>query len=236
MTRRAGAVSLAELVLVAWLFALVIGGVARFAAGQNQIAALQRDRLRLEEAVRTIAVVLGTELRHLVHEDVAATAADSIRTRAFRGGGPVCSASDEEVRVSYRGVRQPDPARDSVLLLAPTTATAHRLRSAGPSSTCPDGVHVRLDPPAPADAGYALFFETGAYSVSDGALRYRRGLGGRQPLTESVLRDMAIEGATGGFALRLVPDTDSLSRLRSEPRWLGIATLNGRGAPGAPSP
>jgi hypothetical protein len=231
MTHRAGAVSVAELLLVAWLFALVMAGVARFAASQNQLAALQRDRLRLEEAVRTVSVVLGTELRHLTRDDVAAAASDSIRTRAFRGGGPLCAASGEQVLVSYSGVRQPDPARDSVLLLGPDTATVHGLRSATRSSSCTAGIDIQLDLPPPAGSGYALFFETGAYSVTDGALRYRRGLGGRQPLTESVLRDMMLDGSPAGFVLRLAPDTDSLVRLRPEPRWLRLAALNGRAAP-----
>lgn len=231
MTHRAGAVSVGELLLVAWLFALVMAGAARFAASQNQLAALQRDRLRLEEAVRTVSVVLGAELRHLTPDDVAATSTDSIRIRAFRGGGPVCFASGDQVHVGYRGIRQPDPARDSVLLLGPDSATVHGLRSAGPAPGCTDGIDAQLESPPPAGAGYALFFETGAYSVTDGALRYRRGQGGRQPLTESVLRDMTVHGSAEGFVVRFAPDADSLVRLRPVPRWLGIATLNSRSAP-----
>jgi hypothetical protein len=32
-----------------------------------------------------------------------------------------------------------------------------------------------------------MLFEAGSYHLSEGALRYRRGRGGRQPLTEEVL-------------------------------------------------
>lgn len=231
MTRRAGAVSVAELVLVAWLFALVMAGVARFAASQNQLAGFQRDQVRLEEAVRTAIVVLGAELRFVTAEDVSAAAADSVRTRAFRGGGPVCSENDGYLRVAYRGIRQPDPARDSVLLLGAAGATVHGLRTAARSPECPDGIAVRMDPEPPAADGYALFFETGTYSFSDGAFRYRRGQGGRQPLTEAVLRQMVLDRATDGFMLELAPDPDSLRRLRPEPRRVGLATLNDRGAP-----
>jgi hypothetical protein len=107
----------------------------------------------------------------------------------------------------------------------------HGLRSAARSPECPDGIAVRIDPDPPAAAGYALFFETGTYSFTDGAVRYRRGEGGRQPLTEAVLRRMVLDRAVDGFTLELAPDPDSLRRLSPEPRRLGLATLNGRGAP-----
>lgn len=226
MSARPGAVSVAELLLVAWLFAMALAGVARFAAGQNQLAALQRDRLRFEEAVRTAVVVLGAELRYLAPEDVSAAATDSLRIRAFRGGGHLCGVEADRLRVAYAGIRRPDPSRDSVLVLGPDTAWVHALVSVAGSTGCAGGVEVQLDRPAGPGAGYALVFETGVYTLDAGAVRYRRGLGGRQPLTETVLRDMAFETAAAGFSLRLAPDADSLVRLRPQPRQLGIAGLN----------
>jgi hypothetical protein len=44
---RPGATSVAELALVAWMFAIVLAGIARFAGDQNRLAVLQRDRRAL---------------------------------------------------------------------------------------------------------------------------------------------------------------------------------------------
>jgi hypothetical protein len=231
MKMRSGAASVAELLLVAWLFALIMAGVGRYAASQRQLAMVQQDQLRMEEAVRTISVILGTELRHVSPEDLAAVATDSVRMRAFRGGGPICAATEDRVQIEYRGVRQPDIERDSVILLGPLGATAHGLSSVGGTAACLEGVEARIAAPPPADAGYALFFETGVYSVADGALRYRRGLGGRQPLTEAILRDLVLHPSGQGILLHLAPDTDSLRRLGIDPRRVGLATLNIRWTP-----
>lgn len=231
MRCRPGAVSLAELLLVAWLFALVLAGVARYAAGQGRLAAYQQDRLRLEEAVRTTAVVLGAELRFLAPGDMAAAGPDSLRIRAFRGGGRVCQARDGRLLVSFAGLRAPDPARDSVLVLARGAATAHRLDAVRSAAGCEAGLELDLGPPDPVGGAYVLVFETGGYYLNDGAFRYRRGAGGRQPLTEAVFRDAAFERAADGAVLRLAPDPDSLPRLPTAARSVRVWSLNYGAAP-----
>jgi hypothetical protein len=116
LRNRIGAVSVAELVLVAWLFALVMAAIAGLATQQGRLAALQQDRVRFEDAVRTGAVILGSELRPLTYQDLS-VGGDSVRIRALRGAGPVCAVDGTAVHVRYRGTRAPEPDKDSLLLV-----------------------------------------------------------------------------------------------------------------------
>jgi hypothetical protein len=227
---RPGATSVAELVLVAWLFAVIMAGVAGFAMHQGRLAALQRDGVRLSEAVRTGAVILGAELRHVTGDDMV-LAADSARIRAFRGGGPVCAGGGAAVHVLYRGVRAPEPDKDSVLLVNVAEERAVALLSAGRSPECGGSMRLVLAEPPADPPALALIFETGAYSLSGGAIRYRRGQGGRQPLTEALLADMAFEPGPGGPTVRLSPNLDSLPRLRPGSTSFPATMLNGREVP-----
>jgi hypothetical protein len=135
---------------------------------------------------------------------------DGLAVRAFRGWGLACAVADggasgsnselPGVVIDYRGLRQPDPAKDSLQL----TAADGRRRVvdladiAGREPTdvgCPPdsrALHLRwngddVDPVAPPRAVVLVrVFERGLYAVDD-AFRYRRGAGGRQPLTNAVL-------------------------------------------------
>lgn len=231
MTRRPGVASVAELVLVAWLFAFVLAGIGRFATDQNRLAALQRDRARFEEAVRTASVVLGAELRSLTPDDASAVTADSVRLRAFRGGGRVCDAEGESIWIVYGGVRRPDPAKDSVLVIGQRETQALGVVSYSESSACGGSIQVAVADTLAPRAAYALLFETGTYVLADGAVRYRRGESGRQPLTEPLLSLMAFEPGPGGLRLRLQAHPDSLSRLPARTRVFGLAALNGSVVP-----
>jgi hypothetical protein len=111
--------------------------------------------------------------------------------RAFRGTGELCgalrTASGGVVR--YRGMREPDPEKDSLLVLT-TGGSWHALRlvsrEEGPAA-CPgwppeEGERWRWEPPLD-DVVLARVFERGTYHLEDRALRYLSGMGGRQPLT-----------------------------------------------------
>jgi hypothetical protein len=233
MRCRAGAVSVAELLLVATLFGVVLAGVARFAASQNRAAATQQDRLRLEEAVRTAVVVLGTDFRALALADLT-VGSDSIRVRAFRGGGPVCRQESGRLILRYAGLRLPDPERDSVLLVTRGGEEAMPILSVNRVEECQGGMALGIDPSASVGAVLGLIFETGAYSLGGGAVRYRRGAGGRQPLTEAVLRDMVLELHGHGVILGLASDPDSLRRLPPIRIRVPIAMLNLEPAEAAP--
>ena len=83
----------------------------------------------------------------------------------------------------------PDPARDSVLVLGVDGGwRAFDLEDVSPAEGCAGVEGERgfewgwqnQDAPAPV---LVRSFERGEYHLADGALRYRRGFGGRQPLT-----------------------------------------------------
>jgi hypothetical protein len=115
--------------------------------------------------------------------------------RAFRGVGEVCPSGMEPDGglVRHRGVRLPDPVKDSLLLL--TRAGEWRdvkLTSRSPSLLeCPawPGEAVERWHWEPAVAGVLLarVFERGSYHLEERAVRYRLGEAGRQPLTEERL-------------------------------------------------
>jgi hypothetical protein len=170
----------------------------------------------LLSARRLAAVVLGKELRAGVRgRDWVVHAPDSLSLRAFRGWGPVCGPGTEpgKIVVDYHGERLANPVKDSVLILTadgwwPTDLTR---RASGVESCAMDTDGNpelwSIDPPVPG-ALVARVFERGSYHVSGGALRYRRGRGGRQPLTLDVFDDdrSTIEASSAEVVFRLVAD------------------------------
>jgi len=139
---------------------------------------------------------------------------DSVALRAFRGTAVLCDSGDStSVGVSYRGSRRPDTDKDSVLLVHPDgSATAAALLSSSPvADACGwtgEAMTWRLDP-APAGAVLARVYERGSYHFSGGALRYRRGRSGRQPLTPPVWSAVGTGWIWSGarIAVELAPST-----------------------------
>lgn len=181
------------LVLGLFMMALAMRVVARQRAAVAALAE-QSDALA---TVRVARQVLGQEGRSGdPSRDGWAVSDDSLALRAFRGVAYVCGfgPDPDQVWVEAEGVRLPEPAKDSVLLLDVTgTWTSLALIDAGPASGCkPDGPgqgqRWRLSGLVPPGAVLARFFERGSYHVADGALRYRRGASGRQPLTPEVVQ------------------------------------------------
>ena len=203
-------------VLVSLLMGLAVfslGGSAL--ARQSTVASRLRSEMDLLSAQRLAAIVLGKELRAGVRgRDWAVQAPDRLSLRAFRGWGLSCGIGTEPgtVVVVYHGERAANPAKDSVLVLtADGWRQADLTRRVAGGSSCamdPDGDSEvwTIDPPVPG-ALVARIFERGSYHISDGAFRYRRGLGGRQPLTLDVFDDLSTMEARGdGIILRLIAD------------------------------
>ncbi len=230
MRARRGAASIAELILVLWLFAFVLAGIARFASAQSRMAAAQLDRTRADELVRTAWLVLNAELRSTAAADRVSFGADSFRIRAFRGGGRVCRAGGDTLVVAFAGDRLPDPAKDSVLLIGGNgIEEAMDLAGTGLSSLECDGAGrwLRLGRTPGSEPAMALLFESGVYDVAGTALRYRRGAGGRQPLTEPVLANATL-GMAGPGPWRLTGAfiRDSVPRLGATGFDLTLSLLN----------
>lgn len=224
--------TLPELILVAWLFALVLLGLARFAGAQGRLAALAHDRTRATDLIRTTELILSGELRRAGTSDYA-LGGDSVRLRAVRGAGPVCGGDGVSIRVRYRGIRQPDPSKDSVVIIADgdTRGSLHVVTDAAADPACPDGYRLRLDPPPAGSTGVALIFESGSYHLSGGAFRYRRGAGGRQPVTEALLSAGWFASASGRIEAWLVLEPDSLPRLGERQAVLSTRLLNDGATP-----
>ncbi|MDX1674554.1 MAG: hypothetical protein R3314_07170 [Longimicrobiales bacterium] len=223
-------VTLPELLLVAWLFALVLIAAARFAGAQGRLAVLGQERGRAADVVRTTDLVLNGELRYAAAPDMVA-GRDSVRLRAVRGGGTICGGGSE-ISIRYRGARRPDPTKDSALIITADTTdgTVHQVTAVASDTAC-GGYRLGVSPPAGRSVGMVLIFETGAYYLSRGALRYRRGRGGRQPVTEAVLENPWFESATGKLRARLPLHPDTFLRLPLDDEAATIRLLSQGGAP-----
>jgi hypothetical protein len=215
MSRRRSGVTVVE-ALVSLLLGLAMVSLGWSAlARQRTVASTLKAEMDLLSARRLTALVIGKELRAGVRgRDWIGPVADSLPLRAFRGWGPVCRLGTEPggIVVAYRGERAANPAKDSVLIL---TASGWRRtdltgRAVGPRSCAldlgGDSEVWTVDPPV-GGALVARVFERGSYHISGGALRYRRGRGGRQPLTLDVFDDESILFAwVDRVVFRLVAD------------------------------
>lgn len=168
-----------------------------------QLALVTLARIRSAQArlaQRTDALVALRVARHLLRAELRVGEPgrdwhfvdDSLALRAFRGTALVCPArpSADELLVRYAGLRGPDPAKDSLLLVTERGDVEVRALAGVAASNDPCGAAAsgpsgrwRLDREPPADVVLARLFEHGSYHLSASALRYRRGLSGRQPLT-----------------------------------------------------
>lgn len=184
------------------LLALALGGIAgtglmAAVAGSARVARLHAEHVAEAELLRVARTAIAAELRFLdPAADLRAVAADSLPLRALRGIGVVCAREGDALLVRYRGLRDPEPAKDSVLVVGMGPIPPAQLEhSEAVQEGCPTrpGETIRRwiagDPP-PAGA-LLLLFESGSYHLAGGALRYRRGAGGRQPITEERLDDDA---------------------------------------------
>jgi len=204
-------ISLLEILVSLLLFAAVVQGgwavLAQYRAAASDVGA----RAEGLETVRTIAWLLAEEVSGgRPDEDWWANGNDSLALRAFRGVGLVKGGvvGDDQVRVCFRGIRNPNPEKDSVLLLGKDGRwRAHDLlRRLRAEDRCPGLGGGREEDwilsPEPGDAILGRVFERGSYHLVNGALRYRRGEGGRQPLTpERVQSGKFVRSGAGATAV-----------------------------------
>jgi hypothetical protein len=176
-----------SLTLAGW----ILGAIAVLLVGSLRWADRIAARAEGLELARSVWVILEEELRPgLPDRDWRLTSERSLELRAFRGLGRVCGAADGRWEVAFRGLRVPDPARDSVLILGADGGwRAAELTGswAGGDACEPDpGEALRRlawSPQGEIPPVLVRVFERGRYSLEDGAFRYLRGAGGRQPLT-----------------------------------------------------
>lgn len=197
------------------LAAVVLQAAWKVVGGQLRAADTATEAGERLDVARITRFLLGRELREgRFGRDWLPPSADSVALRAFRGVALPCGerGPGSGVRVRYRGVRRPEPAKDSVLLLRVDgrwePAALESVR-ADEAEGCTDGGGWRVERwevGIPVGAFVAArLFERGSYHLSGGALRYRSGGGGRQPLTPERLDDRAsaLEPGAGSGAVIL---------------------------------
>lgn len=185
--------TLVEAIAVMMLTSILTAVMAGILITQMRLARLATEEAASAEAVRTTAAILSAEVRRATFADVSAWSSDSLALRGFRGTAIPCGTSASGTFVRYTGDRMPDPTKDSVLVISQSGETGAVLRGwnlAGGNCVAHPGetvLDIRTSGPIPPRSAL-LIFESGSYHLSSGALRYRIGGGGRQPLTITVLR------------------------------------------------
>jgi prepilin-type N-terminal cleavage/methylation domain-containing protein len=182
--------TLVELLVSLLLGSLLVGTAFRAYGTLGAVGRQVSQDAALVGALRSSRAVLRSELLTGVPSlDWSPYPPDSVRLRAFRALGTICGISpDSALIVTRRNGRRPDPGKDSVLVLdGRGDWSTVALTSWASNASCP-GMTERWEvDPRPMDPALLLLFETGSYHLSGAALRYRRGGGGRQPLTEEAL-------------------------------------------------
>jgi hypothetical protein len=236
--------SLAEAVAALVAGAVLLSVVASALRMQARIAADVRLAAAAADGSRTAWAVLSAELRYAdPSTDVRAAAADSVALRSYRGLAVPCAAPD---RFAYRGMRRPAAAKDSVVgsisgVTALVVSVADVAGDVPGDSLCGDVggtllLRMQMQPALEEERQPLLIFESGAYHVSGGALRFRLGAEGRQPLTDEWLDPRASgfvmdhRGRVTALQLAARP----LGRLPGSARRLALPSLNSRSAADEP--
>jgi hypothetical protein len=206
-----------EALVVLVISALVGATMCAALIAQSRVVRAIGERVAFNDAARTTLHILPAEIRALDPlRDVRAAGADSIAGRWIRSTGVVCAADATALWVRLRGMRQPDPAKDSMLVMTGSGEEAYTLQGIAPdpagceaqTGVDPEDEVFRVALAAIPSAGAVAVFETGTYYLSQRALRYRVGAEGRQPLTEEFFMD-----AGSGLAIT-PPDSMGIVRLR----------------------
>ncbi len=228
-------VSLVESLMALVITGLLLGVVAGTLEHQNGLVRVQAQRAAFADAVRMTDVVLQGELRWAdPAQDVQAVEPESLQVRAVRALGVVCGWQGTATLVRMRGIRRPDPDKDSVLLVPGPAVLPLRGATEAPGACkhAPDEAVYRLALDEPAPRGALLVFERGSYHLAAHAFRYRRGQAGRQPLTEEVLaRGRFTPAFEAGAREALATHTESRVNAAGLPGELRVVFANAVATP-----
>ncbi|TVP58660.1 MAG: prepilin-type N-terminal cleavage/methylation domain-containing protein [Gemmatimonadales bacterium] len=213
--------SLVELLVALFVAGVFLAGLTSLLHGLSELSREVIRRVDEAQAVRTVWVTLDEELaagRHGV--DWSLEGERAIVLRAFRGLARVTGQGEGGDRwtVAWVGHREPVGGRDSLRVLTAEGRwyTAElRWTGSGPDPMAVDGGDGGMlgargatwewSHPPGAEPILARVFEAGRYSLEDGAFRYRRGAGGRQPLTPELFdANSGFRDEEDGLRVRLV--------------------------------
>lgn len=179
-------------------------------------------------AVRTVDAVLRGELGHTYAVDLRGSSRDSLAMRFFRAAGPVCATDGMDLHTRLLGDRAPDATKDSVLVIredgSEVTALLVAAARTSACTTSAPGENWRLRITPSARGMWVMVYESGGYHLTSGALRYRIGREGRQPLTDERFRSVTtrFSRSAGGIsaALSLFSGPHhSIAAPSAEQRW-----------------
>jgi hypothetical protein len=195
MLRTRAGFALIEVLVAGVLAMLVLAAAALMLQGQSRLAQHTSARSETNDAMRSALMTLRAELQPLAPAfDLRAFARDSIASRIFRGVGVVCGYRPGSTFMRYEGLRLPDPAKDSMLQIGIENRAAligvSAADDACPHNSSAQVLALTLTEPATIGSMW-LVYESGAYHLSTNALRYRRGVESRQPITGEVINDRA---------------------------------------------
>jgi type II secretory pathway pseudopilin PulG len=208
--------SLAELVVAMTVGGLLAALLFGLLGAQIRLARETARRIAIADAVRVTNHVVAGEVRRMAPQDLRALSRDSMGIRAFRGAAIVCAGDGEHLGVRFRGDRTPDPVKDSLLVVSPFAAE-RAVRLVDQRHATVDGcvampgetVMSWTVQPATDVASVLLLFESGNYYLTAGALRYRLGAEGRQPVTTELFLPpftRFVAGSEAGFSLDLAAE------------------------------
>jgi hypothetical protein len=182
------------------------------------------------ETVRTLGWVLSEELSGGRRgQDWWLVSDDSISLRAYRGLAWVQEwETGGRVRVCYRGIRNPNPKKDSLLSLDAEGVWLPRAlldRSRGGPGCAGEGKGWTESGEVEEGGGdwiLARVFEVGSYHFSQGAFRYRSPGGGRRPLTaENLIRGSLRASGGSSVGLDWAVEVGILGSTSDSLPWLG---------------
>jgi hypothetical protein len=208
--------SLAELVVAMTVGGLLSALLFGLLGAQVRLARETARRIAIADAVRVTNHVVAGEVRRMAPQDLRALSRDSMAIRAFRGTAIVCAGDGEHLGVRFRGDRAPDPVKDSLLVVSPFAAE-RAVRLLDQRHAAVDGCFAMPGEtviswtvqPAIDMASVLLLFESGNYYLTAGALRYRLGAEGRQPVTTELFLPpftRFVAGSKVGFSLDLAAE------------------------------
>ena len=191
MRARPGA-ALLELLTALTLLGVLTAACAVLIHSQSRLARTVSENSAADETLRTTQMIMRAEFQDISPIDVRSLAGDSVAARVFRAWAIVCAVDSTLATLRYRGIRAPEADKDSLLVLGEERAVAFA-EAVLPREPCAvlageARLAVRTARPLRRNA-VVLLFESGTYHLATRALRYRRAMEGRQPITDELIDD-----------------------------------------------
>ena len=118
-----------EALTTAVLLGLLCTIAATLLHSESMVVRNTSDHIATGEALGSARMIVTAELRNTAPNDVRALGRDSIALRVFRGRGIVCARGPESVHFRYSGLREPNPDKDSLLIVGSEQTAPFQLSS-----------------------------------------------------------------------------------------------------------